>query len=383
MNVNGIFIIIANSIGAGLFGIPITCHLAGFLPSVIIMLVIALYMNITAKLIIKINFIYKSNDIIDVSNKNLGNTVKIINICVFILLFSAILAAYLSKSADLSKMMLDQLISFNINKYFYYFFLILIVAIIINIKRTQFDSINKILVAIFIIIFFLLIYELMYHVKVENLLQHNINNIKYIYPILITSFGFHNILPYIKNTNTDYNTIKNLINFGVFFTFLIYFVWIFIILSVIDNNQSMLQAYNYDKIVTELIITYTASKNVYITINLLAFLAILTSILGISISMKIFLENLLNLKKNIYNKLLIIAAIFSLPIFMTFMYKNIFFKALNFSGGILALILFGLLPCLIILKDKGKNFKNKTLFKAMILTIITISAMIFFIISDI
>ena len=118
----GIFIIIGNSIGAGLLGMPIICNLTGFIPSIIIMLFTALYMNITAKMIIQANFIYQLDNIIDLSEKVLGKKIKIISSIIFTLLFTTILSAYISKGGNLIQELI--LISTNLNqktiKYFNY-----------------------------------------------------------------------------------------------------------------------------------------------------------------------------------------------------------------------------------------------------------------------
>ena len=384
MNLTGVFVIVANSIGAGLFGIPITSCLAGFFPSMVVMLFIALYMSLTASLIIKISFAYNLSDIINITKYAVNKYFYALSVFIFFILFSSILSAYLSKCADLSKIIFDSIIKFDINKTIYYCFIILITIAIINFKNTQFNNINSILIIMFLIILILLLYALINNVNKNNLTHYNVNAIKYTYPMLITSFGFHNILPYIKNLNYSYYQTKNLIKLGVIITFFVYFIWIFIVLSIIpfDNNE-ILSAYNYDKIITELIINYIDYKFIYLIINMFAFFAILTSMFGVSLSIKLFLENLLVFKDIKLKKYVILLIIFLPPVFINLTFKNIFFNALNLSGGVLALLLFGLLPCLIIFINKEKKFNKKTLFKSGILTIISLLAIIFFIISHV
>ena len=379
-SINGIFIIISNSIGAGLLGMPIICSITGFIPSVILMLLIAIYMNMMARSIIKTSIIYKSNNILHLSEKTIGKSFKIIGLIIYILLFTSILSAYISKSEDLIQEILNLFTNINIKSEICYLIIISTTTIIINLKKTNFNNINNILILIFIIIFILLIYKLFKNSKITHMVTYDVTNIKYTYPILITSFGFHNILPYIKTTYKKYKKIKKIINIGVALTFCIYTIWIFIILSIIPTEKlNMIHEYNNDKIITEIVSNYIDQKNICIMINAFALLAIITSILGISVSMKSLFNELLNLNNNISDKIILNALIFLPPILIIMTCKNIFFTALNISGGIFALILFGLIPNIIILKNKNNKFKKKTLFIAKFLTIITVLIIILFI----
>ena len=353
---------------------PIICNLTGFIPSIIIMLFTALYMNITAKMIIQANFIYQLDNIIDLSEKVLGKKIKIISSIIFTLLFTTILSAYISKGGNLIQELILISTNLNIKIELCYIYLILFSTLIINLKNKNFDNINNIFIIIFIIIFIFLIYKLIKNIKISNLITYNLTNAKYIYTILITAFGFHNILPYIKNNYKEHSKIKNIIDIGMIITFIIYVVWIFLILSIMPSNDSFnaIKEYHDDKIVTELILNYANFQNTFLTINTFALLAIVTSILGISMGMKLFFTKLLNLKQNIINKLILSIIIFLPPVLILSTYKNIFFIALNLAGGIFTLILFGLLPSVILLKTDKIKVKSIALCKIKILTIITI-----------
>ncbi len=373
----GILIIVSSSIGAGILGMPITCSLAGFIPSVIIMLLTVLYMNILAKIIIKLFFVTNSTDLTNIFEKILSKKFSKIGDIIYCFLFISINSAYISKSTELIQIIAENITKYKLDINICYAIIILITTMIINTKNDNFNYTNKILTIFLIGMFIIIIAKyLVLETKIKNLTYTNLTNIKYIYPILITSFGFHNILPYIKNEFKNEDKINKIINIGMIITLIIYLTWIFLIMSVKDEYYKLgtLESYKSDKIITELI-TKTKNNNIIIALlNIFSFTAIITSIFSIVISMKLyFLTKIKNINPLILNILILIP-----PLIIIKINTHIFFTALEISGSILTLIFFGLLPITALSRAINKN-----LFKMYFLNIITIIIIIISIIIQI
>ncbi|WP_176604901.1 aromatic amino acid transport family protein [Candidatus Azoamicus ciliaticola] len=366
-NINGILIIIGSSIGAGVLGMPITCSLVGLIPSVILMLIIALYMSETAKIITRLLIKTQSEDLSVAFKKNLSTSNYTISLITYGFLFITIIAAYISKSSTLLKTIIDTTAYTNININICYIIIISTMILILNSKNTQFKYANNILTIALISVFLIIILQnSKSEINITNIEKININNIKYVYPILITSFGFHNILPYLKNEfKNNEKKLNKSINIGIIITLLIYIIWISFIIIFKNNYYKLddIENYNSDKIITELLII-KKNNNLTITIvNTFSFLAIITTIFGITISMNFFFKKIFTEIPEKIIKILIIIP----PIILMKLNTNIFFTALEISGGILTLTIFGLMPIIAIKKQKNEN-----LFKLNFLYIITV-----------
>lgn len=366
-NINGILLIIGSSIGAGALGMPITCSLAGLIPSLIIMLIVALYLNETAKIIINLLIKTNSDDLSLALKKNLSSKNYKLSLITYSFLFITIIAAYIAKSSTLLKTILDTTISVNININICYLIITSTIILILNSKNKQFNYTNNVLTIALISIFLLIILQSSKaDINIKNIENFNIANIQYVYPILITSFGFHNILSYLKNefkNNKKY--LNRSINIGVMITLILYILWISFIILFKNNYYKLgdIENYNSDKIITELLIIKKDNTLTIAIINIFSFLAIITTIFSITISMKTFFKkNFTLLSENIIKILIIVP-----PLIIMKLSANIFFTALEISGSILTLIIFGIMPIIALKKHSCEN-----LFKLNFLYIITI-----------
>lgn len=366
-NINGILIIIGSSIGAGVLGMPITCSLVGLIPSLIIMLIVALYMNETAKIITRLLIKTQSDDLSVAFKKNLSTPNYTISLITYSFLFITIIAAYISKSSTLLKTIIDTTVYTNININICYIIIISMMILILNSKNTQFKYANNILTIALISVFLIIILQnTKSDINITTIEKININNIKYVYPILITSFGFHNILPYLKNEfKNNEKKLNQSINIGIVLTLVIYIIWISFIIIFKNNYYKLddIENYNSDKIITELLIIKNNNNLTITIVNAFSFLAIITTIFGITISMNFFFKKIFTAVPKKIIKILIIIP----PIIIIKLNTNIFFTALEISGGILTLTIFGLMPIIAI-----KTQKNENLFKLNFLYIITI-----------
>jgi tyrosine-specific transport protein len=365
--INGILIIIGSSIGAGVLGMPITCSLVGLIPSLIIMLIVALYMNETAKIITRLLIKTQSDDLSVAFKKNLSTSNYKISLITYSFLFITIIAAYISKSSTLLKTIIDNAVYTNININICYIIIISTMILILNSKNTQFKYVNNILTIALISVFLIIIFQnTKSEINITNIEKINITNIKYVYPILITSFGFHNILPYLKNEfKNNEKKLNQSINIGIVLTLVIYITWISFIIIFKNNYYKLddIENYNSDKIITELLIIKNNNNLTITIVNTFSFLAIITTIFGITISMNFFFKKIFTEVPGKIIKMLIIIP----PIIIIKLNTNIFFTALEISGGILTLTIFGLMPIIAI-----KTQKNENLFKLNFLYIITI-----------
>jgi len=84
--------------------------------------------------------------------------------------------------------------------------------------------------------------------------------------------------------------------------------------------------------------------------SIFAIVAITTSFISIGMSLKDFLEDIFVNSFNLQNRYLLFGLAFFPPLFISYLYADIFLKALGFVGGFGVVILFGILPSIIAYK---------------------------------
>jgi tyrosine-specific transport protein len=83
-----------------------------------------------------------------------------------------------------------------------------------------------------------------------------------------------------------------------------------------------------------------------------AFFALVTSFLGVALSLVDFLTDGLQVSKKPSHRLLVTLLALGPPLFFALLYPNLFLWALGIAGGFSAVILFGILPALMVWKGR-------------------------------
>jgi tyrosine-specific transport protein len=144
----------------------------------------------------------------------------------------------------------------------------------------------------------------------------------------------------------DLKRVRMTILGGSALAFVIYLIWEILALGIIpvEGANGLLESLKKDQEASQSIAAITGSSSVKIFSQGLAFFAILTSFLAQALSLVHFLADGLkiNYKKQENLSLCILALL--PPLILSIIYPQLFFKALNFAGGVCAVILFGILP---------------------------------------
>ncbi len=86
-----------------------------------------------------------------------------------------------------------------------------------------------------------------------------------------------------------------------------------------------------------------------------ALVALCTSFLGMGLGLKNFTHDLLANTFKVNNRPLVIICTFLPPLFTALVNPDIFLDMLDIVGGVGIVLLFGLRPCLIVLRDRNQN----------------------------
>jgi len=353
----GMLLIAGCCIGAGMLGLPVLLGLCGFLPSIILLFVSWSFMTYTGLLLIEINgWFYEQVNIISMIHKSIGNFGKIISWFLYLFLFYSLLVAYISGSGKIFSSFLP-----FISEYLASIFFVIIFGLLIYFGTKLVDVSNRILMIGLIISYFAMI--LFGIAKVKSSLFLHINMKYFLLPmaVLITSFGFHNMIPslvaYMKG---DLKRTRFAIIGGSLIALFIYFFWVLFVLGVVpvEGKYGFYNAFLNGNEATIPLKNILKSNIVSNLAGLFAFFAIITSFLTQSLGLMHFIADGLKVKINYKNNVWLAVLAILPPLVFSLSYPNLFFKALGFAGAYCAVILFGIFPATMVWI--GRYIKKET-----------------------
>jgi tyrosine-specific transport protein len=141
---------------------------------------------------------------------------------------------------------------------------------------------------------------------------------------------------------------------GAFFALIVYLFWQIIALGSlpITGADGIIESYEKGIDAAQALKNYLKSPLIGTFAQTLAFFAILTSFLAQTLSIVHFLSDGLKIPHKDKENIWICLTTLIPPLIFASLYPHIFYKALNFAGGICAVILFGLLPVLMIWRGR-------------------------------
>jgi len=357
-----VLLIIGNVIGAGILGLPIETGLAGFYPSLIGMLFIAVVMYFTS--------IVLSNEAIRTQESNfhypslyhqyLGNAGKWIAIVAYLLIFYGTLTAYLTGAASIIVELFHPPLSTSM-------IIVIFAGILTAIAMANMKILhryNSAFVVLMLIAFALIVVMTQKFVEPARLAHHDWRFFPASIPIIIISLNFYNIIPMIcKDLKWNPAAIWKAVFFGLFIGYALNAIWMQVSLGSLPlggdtvSISSALQN-NYPATVP---LAQKVQSPMFTSYSLIfAVLAITTSFLSNGKGLMGFVDDLTINHFKFFkkpNQLVSGLVSFGPPLLIALIYPNIFLKALDIVGGIGIVILFGILPCLIAIIRPNRLFR--------------------------
>jgi len=344
----GMLLIAGSCIGAGMLGLPIVTGVAGFFPSLVMILIVWLFMTSTGLLLVEVNSWHdRPVNLLTMVSETLGKWGRAFSWILYLLLFYSLLVAYMSGSGNHVEAFSRHALPFVIPDWLGTLFFVALFGWIIFLGTRSVDLFNRFLMVGKIGFFILLILTSIKFVQGDLLLELKPQYAFVALPILITSFGFHNMIPTLTNyMKGDVQKVKKAIWMGSLFTLLIYLVWEVISLGILplEGTDSVMASYLGDIDAAQAIRQFLHNSVVGAFAQSLAFFAILTSLLAQALSLSHFLADGFHLPHGDRENPLMCGLALVPPLILNMIYPQLFFKALGFAGGFCAVILFGVFP---------------------------------------
>ena len=379
--IGGMLLIAGSCIGAGMLGLPILTGLAGFFPSLFMFVAAWIFMTLTGLLLVEANgwFSHQVN-IVTLAGHALGRVGRVLSWTLYLFLFYALLVSYISGSGNLVSTFIQGIPAWAGSLFFTALF-----GSIVYFGTRPVDLWNRLLMIGKIGAYFGLVFLGLKMITPELLLHARPSYVFFSLPILVISFGYHNMIPtltaYMKG---DLKRVRFTIIGGGLLALIIYVVWEVLVLGIVplEGSHGILDSLHKDQEASQALAYILGSSWVSVLAQTLAFFAILTSFLAQSLGLVHFLADGLNVTRAKKESVFLCLLTLGPPLAVALIYPKLFFKALNFAGGICAVILFGVMPAVMVWIGR---YRNQTLSsyrvkggRSLLVGILLTSALIFF-----
>lgn len=362
----GALIVAGTTIGAGLLAIPIISAQLGFIGSLLLMFGICALMTYTAFVTIEINlYLGKGTNISCAAEQVLGKWGRMLSTFSILLLYYALLSAYIAGGTSTIKEMLSSYLNVDLPSILPEILFTMILGYVIYSCTKAVDHLNRVLFTIKLIIFVVLVCILFPAINQSNLLNtpSNLQSVWAMIAIFVTSFGFHGSIPSIIDyvgTNPKRLFLTFLV--GSLIPLAIYIVWEWATLGVLPlvGPFSFDNVYNNNNDVGTFIgelNSVAGGSTITWATNGFAALAIATSFLGVGIGLFDFFIQKGNFSNKTNGRLISAFLTFLIPFVFAIFYPQGFVIALTYAGLALTIIAV-IMPSLIALKIRRRQDYN-------------------------
>lgn len=355
----GMLLIVGSCIGAGMLGLPVITGISGFFPSLLMFFLAWLFMTASALLLIEVNGWFPQRvNLLTMVGDTLGQWGRSVCWVTYLFLFYALLVAYISGIGSLSATFFQMLFNISLPAWCGSLFFVLLFGWIVYLGTRRVDLCNRGLMIGKITAFLILVFIGASYIRPVLLKQSNAQLALLSLPLLIISFGFHNMIPslvtYLKG---DMRRVKITIVGGGLIAFAIYLVWQILVLGIvpIGGMNGLAANLKQDREASQALAAFVNSSGIILFSQLLAFFAILTSFIAQALSLVHFLADGLRIPYKSKENGWLCALALAPPLLLSLIFPQLFFKALNFAGGVCTVILFGFLPVAMVWKGRYRS----------------------------
>lgn len=348
-------LIAGTTIGAGMLGLPLVTGYAGFVPAVFLILVywgVLLYTSfVTLEAVL---WSPPDANFMTIAENTIGKWGKIFTWMIYLFLLYALTTAYL---AGLNPLMLDFLycvFGWQPSAWIGYIPLLFLFGFFIYRGTKWVDHANRWMMGGMIVTFLFILIFL--SPSVDNTLLHHRawSALPLSFSMLAVSFGYHIVLPSIASyLNRDPAACKKAIWIGSAIPVVVYILWEWLSLGIIPL-ESIQQAADSGTTSGELLAEITQFGPLKGALRIFTFFLIITSFLGVSLSLFDFLSDGLKIKKTRMGRGALFILTFIPPLVICLLNPSVFLQALDYAGAYGVIGLLCILPCLFVLYGREK-----------------------------
>jgi len=352
----GILLIAGTTIGAGMLALPVVTGFAGFYPSVLLFLLFWVFMTFTAFLMLEVAlWMPPHTNLVTMARNTLGHWGEVTSWLVFLFLLYSLTTAYLAGGGPLFNELIQSISGYTTPEWVGALPLLFIFGFFVYKGTRSVDYVNRLLMAGLVITYVLLVVFLTPHVNAKLLDHIAWAHLILATSIVATSFGFHIIIPsLVSYFDRDVPTLRRAILIGSAIPLVIYIMWEFLTLGIIplEGPHGISEGYAQGANGAHLLTVLLGNSAIAQVARFFSLFAIITSFLGVSLSLSDFLADGFKIEKTRQGRLLLYVLTFLPPFLITLYDPRAFLSALEYAGAFGVMILLGLLPALMVWRGR-------------------------------
>lgn len=365
--ISGSLLIAGTTIGAGMLGIPLLTSQAGFLPAVLVTLLVWIFMAVTGILFLEATlWMPDGSNVLSMAKRYLNWQGKFFCGGMYIFLYYCLMIAYFAAGAPIFMNFLES--AWGIGSYHLSYLIFgLVFGGLVFSGLKWIDRVNFILIIAMILSFIFLLSMGSGQIEADRLLDWRWSSAFFTAPVLFSSFGYHNVIPSLCTYfRRDVKLMKWSIWIGTSLPFLFYLLWQWLIIGAF-NPETIEQVLQKGQPVTEAFSLGKETKYLIQLGRVFGFFAVVTSMLGVSFSLVDFMADAFKISRKGFGRLVLCLIVFVPPFIFASIDPTIFVKAIGIAGGFGEAFLNGMMPVLFVwvgrytmkLKSKASFFDNK------------------------
>ncbi len=336
-------IISGTTIGAGMLALPVTTGFIGFFPALVLFSICWLLMLGSAFCFLDVNLSFKEPvNLISMTSYFLGPFAKGICFVCYLLLLYALTAAYIAGSITFFASFFDGVFHWRAPMFVLGFCLPVVFGFFVYLGTKGVDIVNRLLMIGLFISFFFLVSMIPEAMQPARLLHMDLKPIGLALPLIITSFGYHVVIPtLVTYTGHDRKLLKKAIVVGSILPLLIYILWQGLIMGAIplSGGVSLASAWEVGAKAVTPLSQIINKPEVKLFGHLTVFFAIITSFLGVAMSLSDFIIDGFKIKTSGIGRLISMLITFVPPLIFVFTFARGFIVALEYGGAFVAILL--------------------------------------------
>lgn len=379
--VGATLLIAGTSIGAGMLGLPAVTANVGYKLSNLLLILGWLLSLGCALILVEATMFFKEDlNFVSLTKRAFGIKASYVSWVVYGSYLCIILAAYLAAESNI-------FIGIVANSTWSTLLISVMCTGIFILNIREIDRLNRFLVLMLCISFTLICSKSFSHIDVQLYTSpSNFNHINHVFPVIWTAFAFHGIIPSLKALlKGKQKQIVSAILIGSAIPLFVYLLWQSIIFGIIPTTgkQGLIEISQQGQYVTTLLtIIESTVNNSHISqfFKYFGFAAVSSSLLGTALALFDFLADGLHIRKNLKGRATLAVMTFLVPTLITLLFPDQFIALLR-HGGIIAAILYVLLPCFMVWQLRyRKSFRSTFTFIGGKITLLILSSIGIFLI---
>ena len=338
------------TIGAAMLALPTTTGLVGFMPAIGLFALYWTLLAFSAFLILEVTLWMGSEaNLVTMARETLGRWGQLLSWSTYLFLLYSLTTAYLAGGSQITRNGIAAISGgYQLPLWAAPLPLLLLFGCFVYRGAHYVDIANRLLMAGMVVCYAAMVAALIPHVDGARLAHVDSRYLLLTSSVVATSFGFHIIIPTLVHyLDHDIAALRRALLVGSLIPLGVYIIWEALTLGVIPLDL-IANGFADGADGVHLLNKKIGNGVIAMVAQFFSFFAIVTSLLGVSLSLRDFLADGFQIEKRAMGKLLLYLMTFIPPLVIIWSYPGIFLKALEYAGAFGVMILLVVLPALMV-----------------------------------